>query len=524
MGGEGRVLGQRSLSTRQASRLSCRICIAVAAILGLAAPVRAQSTGSWISDGEKVHHVVVTLNQSRTFRIDRPFSSAIVGSPEIADALPMTDRTLYIQGKKVGTTSVSVFDSSTHLIGVLEVEVAVDTANLQHKILVSTGDRRIRVSTSNGQVILTGVASNAVTADRAVSIAKSLVPEAAIVNAMTTAPSQQVMLKVQFLEVSRDAGRELGVNWFVSSAGGTRGANIGAGGLRTINGNDPCAPASTSNNGVPVFSTAATLASGASPFGVLLANVVNNGTKVDLLLSALETKGLLRRLAEPDLVALSGDTASFLAGGEYPVPIAQPGAGNVPTVTVEFKRFGVQLTFMPTVLADGLINLRLTPSVSELDPTVGVTIQGTNIPGLTTREAQTTIELRDGQSFAIAGLLQADNRRELSQLPWIGSVPVLGTLFRSASFLQHETDLVVIVTPHLVAPAIPGQRLATPLDKHLPSNDVDFFLLGQTEVRKKFTNYVTSGGGLQGPYGHLIPGEQGSLPIPPAAGAISVKD
>jgi pilus assembly protein CpaC len=478
-------------------------------------PVRAQSSnGAWISEGETARHVVVTVNKSRTFVVARPFSSAVVGSPEIADAIPMTNRTLYIQGKKVGTTNVSVFDENTRLIGVLDVEVAIDTGNLQHKILASTGSRRIHVSSSNGQVVLSGEAGDAAAADRAVLVAKSLNPDRPVVNIMTVAPSQQVMLKVQFLEASRDAGRELGVNWFVSNSNGTRGANIGAGGFTPgigINGQPPFSPGSTTNNGVPVFSTLGTLSSGSQPFGVLLANVVNSGTQVDVLVSALETKGLVRRLAEPDLVALSGDTASFLAGGEFPVPVAQPAGGGV-AVTIEYKRFGVQLAFMPTVLANGLINLRLTPTVSEVDFTNAVIENGFRIPSLITREARTTIELRDGQSFAIAGLLQADNRRDASQLPWIGSVPVLGALFSSKSFQQSETDLIVIVTPHLVAPAVPGQRLATPLDKHLPTNDVDFFLLGQMELRKQYNDYVTSGGGLQGPYGHLIGADQASDP------------
>ena len=155
------------------------------------------------------------------------------------------------------------------------------------------------------------------------------------------------------------------------------------------------------------------------------------------------------------------------------------------------------------MLANGVINLRLTPSVSEIDTTIAV--NGT--PGLRKREARTTVELRDGQSFAIAGLLQENNRRNVSQLPWIGSVPVLGALFKSSAFQQEETDLVVIVTPHLVAPATSDQRLASPLDQHLPSNDIDFFLLGQMEVRKRYTDYVSSGGALTGPYGHMIRGE-----------------
>jgi pilus assembly protein CpaC len=222
----------------------------------------------------------------------------------------------------------------------------------------------------------------------------------------------------------------------------------------------------------------------------------------------LESKGLIRELAEPELIALSGDTASFLAGGEYPIPTCQSATGAAVSVgcaiTIQYQPFGVQLTFSPTVLENGIINLRLAPSVSELNFATAIQISGFTIPSLDKREARTTVELRDGQSFSIAGLLRLENRRQMQQLPWIGSVPVLGALFGSKSFTDAETDLVVIVTPHLVAPAVPGQRLATPDDNHVPSNDVDFFLMGQIEQRKTFRNYITSGGDIQGPYGHIL--------------------
>jgi pilus assembly protein CpaC len=241
---------------------------------------------------------------------------------------------------------------------------------------------------------------------------------------------------------------------------------------------------------------------------------------IDMLVTALETKGVLRRLAEPNLMALSGDAARFLAGGEFPVPVAStPVAGAFPTVTIEFKKFGVELAFVPTVLSRGVINLRVEPSVSELDFQNAVTIGGTTIPALSRRDARTTVELRDGQSFAIAGLLQTRNREDVSQVPWIGSVPVLGTLFRSSSYQQQETDLVIIVTPRLVAPAVPGQRLASPLDSRLPPNDVDFFLNGQMEVRKRYDDYVNSGGDVKGPYGHIISPQVTAPVAAPAAAA-----
>jgi pilus assembly protein CpaC len=259
--------------------------------------------------------------------------------------------------------------------------------------------------------------------------------------------------------------------------------------------------------GLPLIQTLGTFAGStlSAPFGVGLFNLVKDGLSVDVLITALEEKGLARRLAEPDLIALSGDKASFLAGGQYPVPSVQSSSGTAPVITTQYQPFGVELHFTPTVLANGIINLKLNPRVSELDYTNAVLISGTLIPGLSDRKAETTVELRDGQSFAIAGLLQSDNLRDISQIPWLGSVPVLGTLFRSSAYTQKETDLVVIVTPHLVAPSSPGQALATPLDKQLSSNDVDFFLMGRPDVRKRYTDYVTSGGELQGPYGHIMP-------------------
>ena len=513
------------------------------ALLGVGPHAQAQPQNE---ESGAVRHIVVTVNKSRTLRFDNAFASAVVGAPDIVDALPMSDRVLYIQGKKVGTTNVSVFDQSMKLIGVIDVEVTLDTGNLQEKIRSSTGSGGIRVGSSNGQIVLSGVAGNAVAAERAVQVAKSMVTEGGtIVNAMTVAPAQQVMLKVRFLEVERSASRELGVNWFGANNGGNRGFATGVGGLSSTtpgalagqpggrpgigaagpgtfvdaSGNPvpaPGLPVGSGAPGLPIFTTAGTLLSGGAPFGVALANLASKGATLDVLLTALETKGLVRSLAEPDLIALSGDTASFLAGGEYPVPAVQPGgAGTVPVITVQYQPFGVQLAFTPTVLDNGIINLRLAPSVSELNFAQAVTISGFNVPSINKREARTTVELRDGQSFSIAGLLQTDHRRNVQQLPWIGSVPVLGALFGSKQFQELETDLVVVVTPHLVAPAVPGQELASPLDNHLPSNDVDFFLMGEMEQRKVFRDYITSGGNIQGPYGHIIGqqvlGQQGSV-------------
>ncbi|MDA9487693.1 type II and III secretion system protein family protein [Bradyrhizobium sp. CCBAU 11361] len=507
-----------------------------------AADRRGSSSGVFVSEMNDVQRVRVVVNKSRTFKVDTAFATIIAGSPDIVDVKSLSDHMIYVQGKQTGTTNVILFDSSMKQIGVLDVEVVIDTGNLQQNIRTGTGMQGVRVSASEGQVVLSGTAVDAVAAERAMAIATSTVAKGGtVVNAMSVAAPQQVMLEVRFLEVSREAGRNLGVNLYAANANGTNVGNTGLGGATSATGRRPIGGLNTVENPVgntggtpvgasptgslPILGTLGTLLGTAggvapAPFGSLLTSLIrtSNGGSVDLLISALETKGLARRLAEPNLTTLSGDAARFLAGGEFPVPIPTTTTNGFPTVTIDYKKFGVELAFVPTVLSRGVINLRVEPSVSELDFANAVTIQGTTVPALTRRDARTTVELRDGQSFAIAGLLQTRNRQDVSQLPWIGSVPVLGTLFSSKSYQQEETDLVIIVTPRLVAPAVPGQQLASPLDSRLPANDVDFFLNGQMEVRKRYDDYVNSGGDVKGPYGHIIAPEL-RTPVPPPAAA-----
>jgi len=433
-----------------------------------------------------VRHIVVTVNKSRTLRFSQPFSTAVVGATEFADVLPMTDTTLYVQGKKAGTTNVSVFGPTKQLVEVVDLEITPDVGSLRGRIEASTGSRGISVGVVNGKIVLGGVAADAVAAARAIDVAKALLPDGDVVNAMKVAPSQQVMLKVRILEVDRDIDRDLGVNW--SGGGKTRFAT----GTGTV--------------GVPASGTFPGASASDAPFGTVLANIVNtHGIDIDVLLTALEGRSLVKSLAEPNLVTLTGTQASFLVGGQIPVPTVQPGAsGGAPTVSVQYQPFGVQLKFTPTVLEDGLVDMRLDPAVTAVAPTGAVLVNGTTIPQLTDREAHATVELRDGQSFALAGLLQADDNQAFSQLPYIGSIPILGALFRSESYQKAETELVIIVTPHLVRPSPPNEHLATPFDETLQANDVDFFLMGATERKKKYNDYVTSGGDLKGPYGYLL--------------------
>jgi pilus assembly protein CpaC len=405
-------------------------------------------------DESSLVQLLVTVDKAKTVGCDHEFTEVLVANPAIADVIALSNKQVYVLGKKAGITSISLVGVNKRVIGLVNVEVAHDLEGLTRRLQRFVPGGEITVTSVNGKVLLTGTVPDTPSLSRAMAIAEQVAP-GAVTNAMTVRGSQQVLLEVRFIEATRDSSRDLGVAWEIIGKKGAKGEVIngavtGLGGL-------------ISNN---------------TPFGVAVARVLDNGTTADVLIQALEQRGVARRLAEPNLVALSGDTASFLAGGEFPFPVQ---ADNN-KITIEFKKFGVGLSFTPTVLGEGLINLKIEPEVSEIDPNNSISVNQVSVPGLMVRRSRTTLELRDGQSFAMAGLLYTNHYKNQRQLPWIGDVPVLGPLFRSAAFQRKETDLVIIVTPRLVRPTRPGQELKTPLDGRLPSNDVEFFVGGKLEV------------------------------------------
>jgi pilus assembly protein CpaC len=436
----------------------------------------AQAREVELTAGRTAATVKVSIGKSESVRTGESFSEVIVSDPDIADAIPLTDRSLSVLGKKIGTARVSVYGEGKRLVGVFDIEVSYDTSRLGSELAQRFPHARFRVSSVNGRIMLAGTAPSATTLDQAMLIAKQFGTD--VINSVKVNAPQQVMLEVRFVEASRSAGRDLGVNWQAVQQ------NFQAGG-----------------SGVGAAVGSASLVSGGAPFGAVVGRLLGNGVQADALLQALEQRGVVRRLAEPNLTALSGDTASFLAGGEFPIPVAS----SLGSVTVEFKKYGVGLAFTPTVLGDGVINLKIEPEVSQIDPTTSITIGAITIPALIVRRANTTVELRDGQSFAIAGLLQAINTTDQKQLPWLADVPVLGALARSASYQKKETDLVIIVTPRLVRPARPGDVLRTPLDTSKPANDAEFFLLGQAEMTVPMDRRLKGrSDGSAPPIGHIL--------------------
>lgn len=449
-----------------------------------------------------VSQLGLVVNKSQTIRVSVPVSDVLIGSSDIADVVPISDRSIYLLGKKVGTTNVSLFDADKKLVSLIEIEVKPDLDNLDQQIRQSTGDGSLRIKNMGERTVLTGVAHDGPTVDRAMQVAPP-----GTVNLTRVKSPQQVLLKVRFIEVNRTAGRDLGLRLEY----GSQRTAINSG----LVGNPTQVTSRASGISVTGLAGAAVnSALGAGvPFGTLVQSFGGSSNQLDLFINALESKGLLRRLAEPNLIAMSGDRAEFLAGGEIPIPIANQSISGAPQITVSYKEFGVKLAFTPTVLTNGAIHLLLEPEVSDIDPTLAVAVGGgVSVPGLTKRRAKTAVELRDGQSFAIAGLLQNQSNRSIDQLPFLGSIPILGALFRSTAFQERETELVVIVTPGLVKPAKPGQLLATPLETTLPANDVDLFLNGQLEVRRDVREFVAANGGQVGPHGHMMP--RGRPPVP----------
>jgi pilus assembly protein CpaC len=497
------------LSLRSTLLRMC-ISVALAAVCGtcLSGPSQAQQRLTVISAAHTTTLSVI-LGKSQDVRTDQSFADIVVGNPDIADASPLTDHTISILGKKVGTTRVSVYDQDKKPVGIFDVEVSYDVSLLSVEIARATGGG-IRVSSVDGRIMLSGQVPDAVTLDKAVAMARQFAPD--VINTVQVTQAQQIMLEVRFIEASREASRELGVQWnvFGRSVLANAGNQLPASQLPVTAPNGSFQQAALAGAGIGgpnVSPTAATISpvvaagvlSGANPFGFMIAQLIGGSNPLDVSLNALETKGLIRELAQPNLTALSGDTASFLAGGEYPIPVP----GQLGAIGIEYKKYGVGLAFTPTVLKDGQINLVIKPNVSQLDPSHAVSIGGVAVPALTVREASTTVELRDGQSFMLGGLLQNFSQTNQDQLPWVGDVPVLGALFRSAAYQKNETDLVIVVTPHVVSPLRPTDPIHTPLDSSLPGNDVDFFLMGNAEVSPALARLAV--GAINRPYvGHIL--------------------
>ncbi len=402
----------------------------------------------------------VPMNRAVVVESEVPFAELSIANPSIADISSLSDRTIYVLGKTPGTTTLTILDGNGQLITNVDVRVAPDLTEFKERLRQILPDEKIEVRTANDGIVLSGTVSSTIRMQRALDLATRYAPER-VSNLMTVGGVQQVMLKVRFAEMQRSVSKSLQASLATGGSvlDGDLGLELGTGNAAPLAGVD---------------SVADKLGAGAGSQGAIMFGFNAGGLEVGILLEALEAKGVVRTLAEPNLTSLSGQEATFLAGGEYPVPVSQEDGA----ITVEFKPFGVELNFIPRVLDGDLINLELEAAVSSIDPSSGVDIGAIRIDGFSRRETTTTVELRDGKSFAIAGLLQDDFRDLNSQVPWLGDIPILGALFRSAEYQREQSELVIIITPHLVTPTR-GEALALPTDRVRPPSEKDLFLFGR---------------------------------------------
>ena len=440
------------------------IAIAVSALAAI--PTSALPQAAPRAQASSAYHagtLEVPINKSQVVNADRAIAKAMIGNEDIADILPITDRSIYVLGKKMGTTSLTLYDAAGRVIAVMDIAVGPDVEALSTQLRQILPNENILARISNESIVLTGIVSDGSSVDTAMQLAKAYGGDK-VINLISVGSSQQVMLEVRFAEVNRSTGKELGIGGFAANVGGTFDAVVG-GGAQLVPG----------AGGAGIMQLSAIT----GQFGILRKNFSIGGLGIEGIINGLETKGLAKTLAQPTLVALSGERASFLAGGEFPVPVAQSGSGgNGTAVTVEFKPFGVSLGFTPTVLGDKTINLLVEPEVSAIDPAASFTLGNLTIPGLRTRRASTTVQLRDGESFAIAGLLSRDFQTTVDQVPLLGSIPIIGALFRSTKFKKGETELLIVVTPRLVA-AIRPEQVRLPTDRVKDPSEFDTFLLGE---------------------------------------------
>jgi pilus assembly protein CpaC len=402
----------------------------------------------------------VAMNRAVVVESAVPFAELSIANPTIADFSTLSDRTIYVLGKAPGRTTLTLLDANGRLITNVDVHVTADISEFKERLRQILPGEEIEVRAANDGIVLSGSVSSTTRMDRALALAERYAPER-VSNLMSVSGKQQVMLKVRFAEMQRSVSKALSTSLSIDGRNGgglgaIGGTNATAGQTAILDTLSGAVPATNENNG-------------AIAFGFDVGSV-----EVGILLEALETKGVVRTLAEPNLTALSGQEAKFLAGGEYPVPVAQEND----TTTIEFKPFGVELNFVPRVVDDGVINLELGAAVSSIDATNGVQVEGFTVDAFRRRDTSTTVALRDGESFAIAGLLQDDFRDNNGQVPWLGDVPVLGALFRSADYQRSQTELVIIVSAHLVTPTR-GEALALPTDRVKLPTERDLFLNGR---------------------------------------------
>ncbi len=468
-------------------RLCLRVVLALALAGFLPAVASAAPAPTLITAGSPP--LEVEVGKGVLVRLERPANSVFVADPDIADVQAKSSTLVYLFGKSGGETTLFAVGDHDQVALNATIRVRYDTMRIQEAIHELAPRSAVSVSTIGDALVIDGTVYDAAEGDDIRRVAgRYLQDPKQLINRMKVDAPNQVNLRVRIAEVSRDLIKQMGFNWDAT----TKTGNFLFG---LASGPNPANAGITRELSTDLKTTVDNL------FGT--AKIGN--ADLNVLIDALDSEGLITVLAEPNLTALSGEPASFLAGGEFPIPTASGLSNGIQTVTVTWKKFGVSLSFVATIGPANRISLHVVPEVSQLSNTGAVTLGGITLPALTTRHADTTVELASGQSFAIAGLLQNNITQSLQKYPWLGDVPVLGQLFRSESFRRNESELVIIVTPYVVRPIATANRLQLPTDGYVNSSDGDLVFTGAQykpqALKKGLPPASRSGSSLIGPVG-----------------------
>jgi pilus assembly protein CpaC len=447
--------------------------------------------------------VRVEVSSGKLIELPRPAKSVFIADPSIADIQVPGQTSVIVFGRKPGRTSLFAVDEHDKPIASIEVVVGYELADVQRLIRQELPHSTVTVASTPSGIVLSGTVPNADAAEKARAAAARYIGEKeALVNNLRVAGPAQVNLRVRVAEVQRSVTKQLGFNWEVLASPGAFSFGLATGRNAFLGGGATLHPPVDID--ALINRTVATSTS--TPVGSVFGNLNTSRATVNSLIDALAEEGLITILAEPNLTATSGQEASFLAGGEFPIPVAQnTGAGGIPTITIEFKQFGVSLDFVPTVLASNRISIKVRPEVSELTDQGAIRLSDITIPALKVRRAETTVELGSGQSFAIAGLIQSNSDTDISKYPGLGDVPILGPLFRSSRFQRSETELVIIVTPYVVRPVNDGRSLRLPTDGLEAASDVErIFQQRLTKAGMPADRIGLSGVRLRGDSGFVV--------------------
>ena len=402
--------------------------------------------------------IQIDASKGQLIRLPRAANAVFVADTRVADVNVRSPRLIYLFGKVPGETTLYAVDARDHVIVAQRVIISPNTQRVRDLYRQLQPNAPVRVEAVGNRLVLTGTVASADVANEFASIAESVAggPKNVVNRIRVSAPTQ-VNIRVKFAEVSRSINKRIGFNWEVlGDATSEWVLGFAVGGDIIREGTGFILPDDASDR--------------------IVSSVRTDDVTVDTVIDLLDDEGLITILAEPNLTAMTGETASFLAGGEFPIPVAQDNG----VTTVQFRQFGVSLGFTPTILGSNRINLKVKPEVSQLSSAGSVQLNGFNVPSLTTRRADTTVELGSGQSFAIAGLLQNSTNQDLSDVPGVKEIPIIGALFRSDAFRRDETELMIVVTPYIVRPT--SARLPLPTDNYVPPKDLERFLLGQNHV------------------------------------------